>query len=140
MPESLLLQHGDKLRFLVVGAIGFAVDGGLLMLLDGMPGWSPLLARSVSFPVAASVTWLLNRIWTFRHVRQRAATGQYVRYVLIQLGGLGINFTVFALLVGHVAWFATYSIVALACGAALALVFTFVSSVRFAFSEARHDI
>ncbi|MFN3399751.1 MAG: GtrA family protein [Ferrovibrio sp.] len=133
-----LRQHGDKLRFLIVGCIGFAVDGGTLMLLDEGAGWSPLLARSVSFPVAVTVTWLLNRMWTFRHVHQRAATPQYVLYLMIQLGGLAINFSVFALLIGHIAWFAAYPVAGLAVGAALALVFNFVCSVRFTFSETRH--
>lgn len=127
-------QHGDKLRFLVVGSIGFMVDGGMMMLLEAQVGWSPLLARMLSFPLAVTVTWLLNRIWTFKRRTQRAAAGQYALYFLIQLGGLAINFSVFALLISSVAWFADHSIVALALGSVLAMVFTFACSTRFVFS------
>lgn len=129
-------RHGDKLRFLTVGGIGFAVDGGMLLLLNGIAGWTPLLARMVGFPVAVSVTWLLNRTWTFRNARQHAAARQYTVYFVVQLGGLAINFSIFALLVTYSAWFAGHSLLALAAGAALALVFTYTCSIRFAFSEA----
>lgn len=129
-------QHGDKLRFLVVGGIGFVVDGGILLLLEGLAGWPPLAARLLSFPGAVTATWLLNRTWTFRRKSQPDAAGQYALYFLIQLGGLAINFSVFALLVSRVAWFSDNSIPALASGAMLALAFTFTCSVRFAFRDA----
>ncbi len=54
------------LRFGVVGAIGFAVDGGVMQLLTSAAGVSPLIARAVSFPLALSVTWALNRTLDIR--------------------------------------------------------------------------
>lgn len=54
----------ELLRFSMVGAIGFAVDGGVLMTLV-LGGVDALIARLVSFPAAVFVTWWFNRHWTF---------------------------------------------------------------------------
>lgn len=130
------LRQSELLRFAIVGGIGFCVDGGTLIVLSDWFGWSALAARLVGFPLAVTVTWWLNRTWTFHRGRNRAVAGQYGAYLLIQLGGLAINFSVFALLVTGLAWFAEHAILALAVGAILALVFTFACSRRLAFSGA----
>ena len=64
-------------RFLIVGTVGFAIDGGLLYLLV-RTDVDPYLARGLSFPPAVTATWYLNRVWTFAArqgaVRRRGAT------------------------------------------------------------------
>lgn len=132
--HRLAIAHRDLMRFVLVGGIGFCVDGGLLILLIRVYGWSPLAARIVGFPVAVTITWLLNRIWTFQTGRSQPKRRQYVVYLLIQLAGLGINFTVFALLVRNIAWFAAWPVAALAIGAALAMCATYIMSRRIAFA------
>lgn len=60
-----LLHHvRQKATFLVVGTLAFALDAGLLWLLNhhGMPPW---LARGLSLSVAVVVAWLANRRVTF---------------------------------------------------------------------------
>jgi len=51
--------------FLVVGAIGFAVDAGLTVALTIVAGWSPYIARLPAAAIAIVVTWALNRMFTF---------------------------------------------------------------------------
>jgi len=131
-------QHGDKLRFLVVGSIGFAVDGGILLLLGSLAGWSPLAARAIGFPVAVSVTWWLNRVWTFSDGRARPVRRQYALYIAIQLAGLAINFSIFAALIQFPP-FAAWSIAALAIGSLTAMFVTYTLSRHFAFSAPRND-
>ena len=129
-------QHGDKLRFLVVGSIGFAVDGGILLLLNSFAGWTPLAARAVGFPVAVSVTWWLNRIWTFRDGRARSMEHQYALYLIVQLAGLAINFAIFAGLV-RLPWFASWPIAALAVASIAAMFVTYTLSRYVAFAAPR---
>lgn len=131
-PDSL--RSSELLRFILVGSIGFCIDGGAMLVLSARFDWTPLTARVIGFPLAVTVTWLLNRTWTFRTGRERGVAGQYGAYLLIQLGGLLINFSVFALLVTRGGWLAGHPIIALAIGAGLALAFTFLCSRRLAFS------
>ncbi|WP_341910100.1 GtrA family protein [Ferrovibrio terrae] len=145
MPERLLAllpgalrqrarAHADLLRFVVVGGIGFCVDGGLLMLLNDLADWTPLAARAIGFPVAVTVTWWLNRVWTFSTGRSQPVRRQYALYLAIQLTGLAINFSIFALLVGAMPWFATWPIAALAIGSVTAMFGTYILSRRIAFA------
>ena len=110
-------------RFAAVGAIGFGVDGAILQSLVSAAGWSPLAARLVSFPVALTATFLLNRAWTFRHRAAAPAAYAYGAYSAIQILGALLNFGVFS---ACIAWAAGMPpLVALAIGAAIALVFNF---------------
>ena len=51
--------------FLVVGAIGFAVDACVLAFLVAVTPLGPFAARLVSIAIALAATWLLNRTFTF---------------------------------------------------------------------------
>lgn len=53
------------LRFGVVGTVGFLVDSSVLLVLTHYLAIAPLPARVLSFLVAATVTWKLNRHFTF---------------------------------------------------------------------------
>ncbi|MCW0233886.1 MAG: GtrA family protein [Ferrovibrio sp.] len=130
-------RHADKLRFLVVGGIGFSVDGGFLLLLNDCAGWSPLLARSIGFPVAITVTWWLNRIWTFQTDRSQSMRRQYAFYLAIQLTGMAINFSIFALLVRTMPWFVIWPIAALAIGSIMAMFVTYILSRRIVFAATK---
>lgn len=129
-------RHGDKLRFLIVGSIGFAVDGGILLILTSFAGWMPVPARVVGIPVAVSVTWWFNRMWTFKSGRARSMEHQYALYFVVQLAGLAVNFAIFAGLV-RLPWFATCPIAALAVASTAAMFATYVLSRYFVFAAPR---
>lgn len=130
-------RHADAPRFLVVGTIGFCIDGGVLWLLHSGLDWTPVAARCIGFPLALTATWYLNRSWTFRHGRDRRPGRQYALYLAIQLTGLAINFSAFVLLARYVTWFGRYPVAALAVASILALFFTFPASKWIAFGQAR---
>jgi putative flippase GtrA len=50
----------------MVGAIGYLIDAGSLLVLVQIVGFPPLPARVLSFMIAASVTFVLNQYFTFR--------------------------------------------------------------------------
>lgn len=85
--------------FVLVGGVGFLVDATLVLLLSQY--MNVYLARLLSFAVALTVTWLLNRSWVFtaagRSARARAA--EYSRYVVVQCSGAAVNLAVFSLLI-----------------------------------------
>ena len=126
-------------RFLVVGCLGFLVDAGVMELVIGLTGLSPLWARSISFPIALSLTWALNRSWTFPEGRARGVKSQYAIYLAVQLTGLAINYGIFAALLGYHPYWEEHPVLALAIGAGAAMVFTFVLSKAVAFAAPRTD-
>lgn len=133
----MLRLSPSLLRFGVVGALGFAIDGGVMQLLSSLAAISPLAARAVSFPLALSVTWILNRTWTFETGRLRPPAAQYKRYIAVQVAGLLINYAAFAVLVTlgpPVGVQPMFPLLALAIGAALSLVLTYSLSRTLVFS------
>ena len=118
-------------RFGLVGAVGFAVDGGLLQLLVSLAHWGPIGARAVSFPTAVLATWALNRVVTFQ---DRGPLHRSLgRYVVVSLGGAAANFAVYSALVLGSAALAAWPIVPFAVASAVGLVFNYLGSKHFAF-------
>jgi putative flippase GtrA len=81
------------LRFGGVGLLGFAVDAGLLTWLQHVD-IDVYIARTVSFSAAVSVTFLLNRMFTFDASAYPWA-GQVAGYGAAQFLGALLNFAVF---------------------------------------------
>lgn len=121
------------LRFGLVGAVGFLVDGGLLQALVGLAGWGVIHARIVSFPVAVFATWLLNRHFTFKPAHDGAAGLSFSRYVVVSLGGASVNFMIYTALVLSMAPMAALPIVPLGIASIVALAFNYLGSKHFAF-------
>jgi len=127
-----LLQLPPLLRFGLVGAVGFAVDGGLLQLLVSL-GWGPIAARALSFPAAVLATWWLNRSITFRGRESGGLLRSLLRYVAVSVVGTGVNFGIYASLVLSSATMATYPLLPFAIASGVALVFNYLGSKHFAF-------
>lgn len=84
------------LRFCVVGAVGFVIDAGILQLLVSVVGENPYFARIISFLVAASATWLMNRSYTFE-VEHRPTHAEWARYIAFMALGALVNYGAFAI-------------------------------------------
>ena len=86
MTPDLIRQF---LRFGVVGVIGFVVDAGTLAILLNLGlGLGLYGGRVVSFLLAMTVTWALNRRFTFRDDNPEKAK-QWARFAVVAtLGGL----------------------------------------------------
>jgi putative flippase GtrA len=86
------------LRFGIVGGIGFLVDAGLLRLLL-MAGLGYYGGRLISFLAAATVTWILNRSFTFRREGEWARkhpAHEWLHYLgLMVIGGV-VNYATYA--------------------------------------------
>ena len=124
-------------RFCIAGGIGFLVDAGVLTALVNGLGWHHYAARAVSFGLAVTVTWQLNRRWVFE--RTADARSEYLRYLSVQVVGAAINLGTYVVAIEMAPQLATVPAIPLAIGAALALLFNFVASRAFVFDTSNRQ-
>jgi len=127
----------DFPRFVVVGAMGFAVDNLMLLALVNA-GWGPLPARAVSIPVALVATWLVNRLWTFRSAAAgktaRGIGAEFLGYCGVQFTGGVVSFLVFSIFVALAGANTDLELTAaVAAGSASALLINYFGARIFVF-------
>ena len=130
----MLERRREYVGFLVVGGIGFLVDAGILSWLVMVLDWGPYGARLVSFGGAVSVTWYLNRTYTFQQQRVLPRTSEYARYFTVQGMGALINLAVFAAATLTFPQLGAYPVLPLALASGVAMVFNFLGAKFFAFA------
>ena len=126
-------------RFIVVGSLGFVVDAGILYLLNGLMGYSPVLSRVPSFSVAVVITWWFNRQYTF-DAKDSCAKQTLLKYISVNLIGLCINFGVYSLAVIKTPFFAGNPILALALASIAGMAFNFTTSKFFVFDDKKEPL
>ena len=119
--------------FVVVGGIGFIVDASILAILVHGYGWGDYTARIISFAVAVTATWYLNRNYVFAASKTFDRRSEYGRYLAVQLMGMAINFLVYSLCIASSDVMDRWPVLALAVGSAVALFFNFAGARLFVF-------
>ncbi len=121
--------------FAVVGAIGFLIDASILTLLMTGVGLDHYTARAISFTVAVTSTWYMNRRWVFDRQSVKMSGREYATYVIVQIVGAMINLLVFVAAIEFIESLRNIPVIPLAMGAAVALLFNYGASSRFVFDE-----
>ena len=119
------------LRFGTVGTTGFLVDTAVVYGLRGTFGLYG--AGAASYLVAASWTWWLNRIWTFRGRGDGTLRRQWATYMLANLSGLVLNRGAYILLVATSATVREHPVIAVAAGAVAGMFANFAAAHRLVF-------
>jgi putative flippase GtrA len=130
MKHSISWQASN---FVVVGCIGFIVDGGILTVLNSVYDIGLLQARMVSFSVAVTITWLLNRTRTFADRKDHRMVREWIRYAAVNCLGAFLNLGIFFWLLHQFSVLANAPLIPLAIAASIALVFNFLASRQIAF-------
>jgi len=111
------------LRFGTVGAVGFVADTATVYALRASAGL--YVAGAVAYVVAATVTWVLNRIWTFRG----RGSGPMHRQWALFLGANGLGFVLnrgtYFILVTVSPLCVQYPVLAIAAGVAMGMFLNF---------------
>lgn len=133
MITTLVRLAPEFLRFGVVGLVGFVVDTAVLYAALAL-GVGPYLGRVPSYLAAATTTFLLNRIWTFRHRRGAApAHRQWLAFLVLNLLGFALNYGTYAVLVGFVPVVAAHPVIGVFAGALAGMTSNFLLSRRLVF-------
>ena len=130
--------------FCLVGGGGFIVHSGLVFLLTG-PLAKPLAMNAIlawfpAFVMAVTFTWLLNRFLIFRGLGEHSASGEAVRYFIIESIGAAINFAVYASIVAAKVPVLSNPVLALACGASVAFAFNYIVLRIVVYGQARNAV
>ena len=81
-------------KFCLIGGLGFVVDSLFFILLSQLTD-NIMLARLLSFWLAASTTWIGNRIYTFSHQQFTNVIVQWCKHLLTAHISGCINLLVF---------------------------------------------
>jgi putative flippase GtrA len=119
------------LMFGGVGAVGFVADTATVYALRRSLGLYG--AGAVAYGVAATVTWILNRVWTFRGKGSGPAHRQWARFLLVNLGGFVLNRGTYAVLVTFAPLCAAEPVWAVAAGAIAGMFLNFSLSRAMVF-------
>jgi putative flippase GtrA len=86
------------IKFMVVGTIGFLVDFSVFNLCRSGIGISPEVSSVISFIVAVLSNFTFNRFWTYPDSRSKPILNQLAQFGLVNVVGLAIRTTIFALI------------------------------------------
>jgi putative flippase GtrA len=121
------------LRFLLVGAVGFVVDGAILLLLVHGGGFARTWSRIPSFVVAVTATWWLHRRYTFGHAgRVPPSVREWMRFAFANALGNGLNLALYWMLI---VWRDWSIVAALAVASAIAAAINYKVSAAWVFAR-----
>jgi len=128
--KTTILQF---LKFGIVGVIGFIVDWIFLHVGIDALGLSRVAAGLFSFPFAVTVTWIGNRLFTFRHAKREPMARQWAKFATVCAVGIVFNRGTYSLLVSTIPLVYTYPVLGLLAGTAAGMFFNFFASRRVVF-------
>lgn len=138
LSSSTLSRIFDEFaRFSVVGVIGFLVDASVLYSMMQGLGFDPYSGRCVSYLIAATTTWYLNRRFTFRRSAVSLPQREWAMFVSVNAIGGGVNFGVYVVLISLAIPYASAPVVAVGAGSVAGLVFNFTASRTLVFGSRR---
>ena len=121
--EARLRTLVQFLMFGSVGTVGFLTDTATVYATRHALGLYG--AGAAAYLVAATVTWLLNRSWTFRGLGAGAIHHQWARFLAFNLFGFTINRGTYAVLVTFVPLCASQPVFAVAAGSIAGMFLNF---------------
>lgn len=89
--EKYALHAGNMQRFVVSGATGTVVHFFFLIIGKEIIGFSIIASTTIAFIIASTVSFLLQKIWTFKNYNTAVIHLQAIRYLCIALINMGIN-------------------------------------------------
>jgi len=78
------------IKFGLVGILSFIVDAGIYLVLTRYLAFFYIMAKAISFVLAATNSYIFNRAWTFRS-SNLAVGREFSKFLLISVIGLGLN-------------------------------------------------
>jgi putative flippase GtrA len=119
------------IRFGFVGIVGLIIDTAVVYGFRRSLGLYG--AGLLAYVFAASVTWILHRVWTFRGHGSTPAHRQWAMFLAANLVGFVLNRGTYALLVTFLPIAAAQPVIATSSGAIAGMFVNFTLSRRVVF-------
>jgi putative flippase GtrA len=119
----------EFLRFSLVGVVNTFIDFAVFVLLYRLTDIDPLLCNGIAFLVAVTNSYLMNHHWTFRDTGSTLSFKAYIRFVVLNTGGLLIG-TLAIVLLGEYMPLELAKLIA----AGLTLIWNYTCSKMFVFN------
>ena len=123
--------------FVLAATVGFIIDASVVTALVRVLAWGPWQGRFVSFPLAVTATWWLNRRYAFRGTGGGDRRIEYAAYWAIQLAGAAVNFGIYGLCLRAAPALAEFPFVPVAVGGLAAMLFNFAVARTTVYRAAR---
>lgn len=118
-------------KFGMVGALNTVVDYALFASLTMVFHWFYLVANAVSFSIAVTNSYVLNRRWTFRSDNPNWR-GEAVKFFIVNIIGLGMSEALLFVFVEH---FSSHTLFAKALAIVVVLFWNFLGTRFWAFRK-----
>src|SRR6478735_11928415 len=138
---TVISRHREVLTFLAVGGAGYVVDVlafNWLRSQSVLSGLAPIVSKILAVAAAMVVTYLGNRLLTWRDQPTSDSRRQVALFVLFNLLGLGISILMLVLTHDILGWTSRLAdnLSANVVGLALGTAFRYWSYKRFVFAGA----
>ncbi len=120
-------------KFSMVGVLNTVTSFLVYMLMSRGFGLVPLAANAIAFTVAVTISYFINRAWTFRE-KGRVVVKQYSIFFMI--GGIGLFISESVLFIIHHVLY-VYDVVAFLIAAAVVVFWNFSANRAWTFSSKR---
>jgi putative flippase GtrA len=124
-------------RFALIGCVGYCVDVAVLYAATTWSHAGPYRGRLLSFVCAATVTWALNRRFTFHDMRSREHAKEWAKFVCLNGLGGAVNYAVYALFIYATASSPFAQAIGVALGSLSGLSINYFVSRHLVFVSAR---
>jgi putative flippase GtrA len=121
------------LKFASIGVVAFLIDAIVFQGVLFLSIASLYVARLISFIVATTAAWWLNRTFTFTDSTGIRPHLQWARFFAANLVGGSVNYAVFVLAIAIVPLAAAFPVLALAAGSLCGVAFNFTAYQRYVF-------
>ncbi|MGR8981491.1 MAG: GtrA family protein [Gammaproteobacteria bacterium] len=122
--------------FALIGVVGYVVNAGIVEAIA--PAKGPFAAQGLAFPVAVTVTWWLNRRYTFG-ASQRAIHYEWLRFVLANALGWIANNGAYVWMIFSFPLAYKHPALAVAVGSLAGMIFNFALSRQIVFKTPNHE-
>jgi putative flippase GtrA len=123
----------QALRFAAAGAVGLVVDAGVLLAGRSLLGWDLYSSRALSYVAAVTVTWALNRAFTFKEYASSSKLVEWARFFAANTVGGAVNLGVYAALVNFVPRVHELPVLGVAAGSLSGLCVNFTLARTYVF-------
>lgn len=139
---------GHFVKFMLVGAVNFGVDYGILTLLSGLLGWPVAIANTISYSCGVINSYFLNKYWTFKinlkffytytlksGARIKFFSPHFLKFIFVNLISLGVNTLTMYILVDLYSLHTLNNLVAKILATGFSFVVNFAGSKLLVFRE-----